>query len=574
MKSSNLSFFHQVDGNMNNNNKYVQKPWLDKYDDHVPKKIEYPQSTINKLLLETQKKFPLRTFIRYQSKEFTYQFISQKIEILANNLRYLGVLKGNRVALILPNIPQFIIAYYATLAVGGIVVAMNPRYTQTEFEFLFHKSGIAFVFCLDSHLNIVNSINQKRRIHTIIATEISDYHYLAKKPTHQNDELPLKKEIRFLELISKNLNHVPKEDVIIYPNDPAIFQFSGGTTGVPKAAVGLHRNIVANVIQFHKWCNLGEGEEVILAAIPLYHVYGMVLTMNMGVAIGAKIVLISDPTNVDYILEQIDENHVTFYPGVPTMYHAINNNENAKRGKRKLDSIKACISGSFTLHPQIKREFERLTGGKLIEGYGLSEAPTATHCNPLYGKNKTGSIGIPLPDVEARIVDLEEGNKVLPSGKAGELIIKGPQVMVGYYLLPKETSLAIRNGWLFTGDIAKMDEDGYFFLVDRKKSLIKVNGLQVWPNEVEAVINSHQKVKECGIGGIPDQEHGERVVCWIVPEKENEISIREIIDWCKSKLVRYKIPSEIIFIDKIPRTGVGKILRRTLVAEYNDKKEV
>jgi len=451
---------------------------------------------------------------------------------------------------------------------------MNPRYTQTELEFLFNKSGVTFLFCLDSHLNIVNSINQKHRIHTIIATEISDYHNLEKKPTHQNDELLIKKEIRFLELISKNLDRVPKANENVYPNDPAIFQFSGGTTGVPKAAVGLHRNVVANVIQFYRWCNLGEGEEVILAAIPLYHVYGMVLAMNMGVAIGAKIVLISDPTDVDLILKQIEENRVTFYPGVPTMYHAINNNENAKRGICKLNSIKACISGSFTLHPQIKKEFEQLTDGKLIEGYGLSEAPTATHCNPLYGKNKIGSIGIPLPDVEARIVDLEEGKKVLPSGKAGELIVKGPQVMAGYYLLPKETSLAIRNGWLFTGDIAKMDEDGYFFLVDRKKSLIKVNGFQVWPSEVEAVINSHQKVKECGIGGILDKKHGERVVCWIVPEKENEISIQEITNWCKSKLVGYKIPSEIILIDKIPRTGVGKILRRTLVAEYNGKKEV
>ena len=457
---------------------------------------------------------------------------------------------------------------------GGIVVAMNPRYTQTELEFLFDQSGVTYVFCLDSHLNIVNLINQKHSIHTIIATENTDYLYLTKKPTNQNDGLTLKKEIRFLELISRNLDNIPIENEIVYQNDPAIFQFSGGTTGVPKAAVGLHRNVVANAIQFYKWCNLEEGKEVILAAIPLYHVYGMVLAMNMGVAIGAKIVLVSDPTDVDYILEQIEENQVTFYPGVPTMYQMINNNENAKKGKWKLDSIKACISGSFMLHPQIKKEFEQLTGGKLIEGYGLSEAPKATHCNPLYGKNKVGSIGMPLPDVEARIVDLEEGERVLPSGKAGELIVKGPQIMAGYYMLPKETSLAIRNGWLYTGDIAKMDEDGYFFLIDRKKSLIKVNGLQVWPNEVEIVINSHQMVKECAIGGIPDKEHGERVVCWIVPEEEYEMSIQEIIDWCKPKLAGYKIPSEIISINKIPRTSVGKILRLALITEYKGIKEV
>ena len=572
---SNLSFFHQMDGNMNKNRQTIQKPWLEKYDSHVPKKIEYPQSTINTLLLDAQKKFPTRIFIRYKSEEYTYQFIAQKINTLANNLRYLGVSKGDRVAVILPNIPQFIIAYYAVLAVGGIVVAMNHRYTHTELELLFNQSGIDYVFCLDSHLDFINSINQKHEIHAVIFTEISDYLYLTRKTANQNNENLFKKEFQFLELISKNFNYKPIEDEIIYPDDPAIFQFSGGTTGEPKAAVGLHRNVVANTIQFFKWCDLKEdNEEVILAAIPLYHVYGMVLGMNMGVAVGAKIVLISDPTDVDYILEQIEENKVTFYPGVPTMYYAINNNKSAREGKRKLDSIKACISGSFALHPQIKKEFEQLTGGKLIEGYGLSEAPTATHCNPLYGKNKTGSIGMPLPDVEARIVDLEDGEKILSSGEIGELVVKGPQVMAGYYRLPKETSLAIREGWLFTGDIARMDEDGYFFLVDRKKSLIKVNGLQVWPNEIEKVISSHPKVKECGIGGVPDKKHGERVVCWIVPEKENKISKQEIIDWCKPELVGYKIPSEIIIVENIPRTGVGKILRRKLIADYKGKKEV
>jgi len=564
-----------MDGNMNKNKHNIQKPWLEKYDSHVPKKIEYPQSTINTLLFEAQEKFPARIFIRYKSEEYTYQFIAQKINTLANNLKHLGVSKGDRVAVILPNIPQFIIAYYAVLAVGGIVVAMNHRYTQTELGFLFDQSGADYVFCLDSHLNIIKSIGKKHEIRATIFTGMNDYQYLTKKIANQDNETLLKKEFNFLEFISKNFNYNPLDNVIVYPNDPAIFQFSGGTTGEPKAAVGCHQNIVANSIQFYKWCDLKEDDqEVILAAIPLYHVYGMVLGMNMGVAIGAKIVLISGPTDVDNILKQIEENKVTFYPGVPTMYHAINNNKNAKKGKRKLDSIKACISGSFTLHPQIKKEFEKLTGGKLIEGYGLSEAPTATHCNPLYGKNKTGSIGMPLPDVEARIVDLEDGEKILPIGEAGELIIKGPQVMAGYYGLPKETSLAIRDGWLFTGDIARMDEDGYFFLVDRKKFLIKVNGLQVWPNETEKVINSHPKVKECGIGGIPDKEHGERVVCWVVPEKEKIISKQEIINWCKHDLVGYKIPSEVIFVEKIPRTGVGKILRRQLIAEYKGKKEI
>ena len=557
-----------MDGNMIEKNRNINKPWLDNYDNHVPENIKYPHSTINTLLFDAKEKYPLRIFISYESREFTYQLIFQNINTLANNLRQLGLVKGERVAILLPNIPQFIISYYATLVIGGIVVAMNPKYTQTELELLFHRSGATHVFCLDSHLKIINSIKQKIKINSIITTKHNDYRYFNNKATKQSKEFSSEKEISFLDLINIKTKKSQQIYEIVHPNDPAIFQYSGGTTGVPKAAIGLHRNIVANAIQFCTWCDLNKGSEVILAAIPLYHVYGMVLAMNMGVAIGAKIVLISNPTNVDNILEKIEKNRVTFYPGVPTMYHVINNNENAKRRKWSLDSIKACISGSFTLNPQIKKEFEQLTGGKLLEGYGLSEAPTATHCNPFYRKNKTGSIGMPLPDVDARIVDVEKGEEILSPGKVGELIIKGPQVMAGYYMNPEETSLAIRNGWLFTGDIAKMDEDGYFFLVDRKKSLIKVNGLQVWPSEVEAVINSHPMIKECAIGGIPDKEKGERIVCWIVPQQENRISSLEIIEWCRTKLVGYKIPSEVIYYKNLPRTGVGKILRRILIAEY------
>ena len=559
---------------MNKKDQDNQKPWLINYDDHVPEKIEYPNITINELLITANEKYGVHPFLYYQSEEFTYQFIYRKINVLAKRLKNLGIKKGDRVAIILPNIPQFIIAYYAVLAAGGIVVAMNPRSTQAELAYLFSESGSTYAFCLDTQAQIVKSINESSHTFLQITTKIDDFQKLKKGKIKKVQNLPSKTEIPFLDLVlnGDSFDSTFKEEV--NPNDLAIFQFSGGTTGEPKAAIGLHRNIVANVVQFENWCDLKDGEEVILASIPLYHVYGMVLAMNLGIAVGAKIILISDPTDVDYILEKIFENKVTFYPGVPTMYHAINNNEKVRSGKYRLNSIKACISGSFSLHPQIKEDFEKITDGKLIEGYGLSEAPTATHCNPLFGKNKTSSIGMPLPDVDVRIVDLEDGKKILPQGEIGEMIISGPQIMAGYFGKPDESSSTIRDGWLFTGDIAKMDKDGYFYLIDRKKSLIKVNGLQVWPKEVEDVINTHPLVKECGVSGVVDKVHGERVVGWIVTEGGDKISLDGIADWCRKKLSEYKIPTEIIQIDRIPRTGVGKILRRKLVSEYKGKKEV
>ena len=553
---------------MNKENKDIEKPWLNNYDKHVPPEIDYPNISINDLLKKAVNKFPKRTFVQYQWEEFSYDFIYQKVQFLENNLRKLGISKGDRVALILPNIPQFVIAYYAILAIGAIVVAMNPKFSLREFEALFRQSEVSCTFCLEKQKDTLDYLQKKFAISNVIYTSIDDYKLLKNNLSNLGDGTSNVHKHQFLELIGERYALPAVRRSEVRPSDPAIFQFSGGTTGQPKPAIGLHKNIVANSIQFSKWCDLKDGKEVILAAIPLYHVYGMVLAMNMGVAIGANIILISDPRNVDYILEQIDVSKVTFYPGVPTMYHAINLNENAKNGRWKLDSIKACISGSFTLHPDIKNEFERLTGGKLIEGYGLSEAPTATHCNPLYGVNKTGSIGLPLPDVEARIVDIENGNMILPPGEIGELIIRGPQVMAGYYKLPEETSNAIRDGWLYTGDIAKMDRDGFFFLVDRMKSLIKVNGLQVWPSEVESVINSHPEVKECAVGGISDKVHGEKIICWIVPERGTEITLKQIKDWCKQSLVSYKIPSELIILEKIPRTKIGKISRQKLFNDY------
>jgi long-chain acyl-CoA synthetase len=355
----------------------------------------------------------------------------------------------------------------------------------------------------------------------------------------------------------------------IAPDDPAVFQYSGGTTGLPKCAVGLHRNLVANVHQFSTWLvNCQQGEETILAAIPLYHVYGMVLGLNLAVKMGARLLLIDDPRDMDGLLTQAQLHQATIFPGVPNIYAAINHYPPVKEGQFDLSSIKACISGSATLPSSVKQDFEALTQGHLVEGYGLSEAPTATHCNPVLGKNKNGSIGLPLPGVDCKIVDLETGTREVPVGETGELILKGPQVMAGYHQQPEETALALRDGWLYTGDVARMDEDGYFFLVDRKKDVIKVGGFQVWPKEIESVLLTHPEIREAAVAGIVGEDGEERPKAWIVLHHPGALSASAVSDYCAQFLTAYKLPALIEFRESLPKTGVGKILRRVLVEEH------
>jgi len=303
-------------------------------------------------------------------------------------------------------------------------------------------------------------------------------------------------------------------------------------------------------------------------AIPIYHVYGMVLGMNLAVKMGARMILISNPRDMDGLLEAAEQYQATVFPGVPNIYAAINHYPPVLEGKYDLSSIKACISGSATLPLIVKQEFEKLTHGHLVEGYGLSEAPTATHCNPILGENREGSIGLPLPGVDCRIVDLETGTKTLGIGEAGELAIRGPQVMEGYHNKAEETALTLRDGWLFTGDVARMDEDGYFYLVDRKKDVIKVGGFQVWPNEIEAVLMQHPKVREAAVAGVRDEQGTEVAKAWVVLKQGETCSPEELRTFCDEFLTRYKIPKYIEYRESIPRTMVGKVLRRVLASEH------
>jgi long-chain acyl-CoA synthetase len=344
-----------------------------------------------------------------------------------------------------------------------------------------------------------------------------------------------------------------------------VLQFSGGTTGLPKAAVGLHKNIVANVVQFSTWLTpLKQGIEKFLTVIPLFHVYGMVIGLNVGIAMGATIILISDPRNIEMILQTANRERVTCFPGVPSIYHAINQAYSTIDPMVDLTSIKACISGSASLPLKTKEEFEKLTGGRLVEGYGLSEAPTATHCNPLQNQNRPGSIGLPLPDVECRIVSIEDSDTELQANRQGELLIRGPQIMSGYFEQEEESKSTLKDGWLHTGDIAQMDDDGFFYIVGRKKEMIKVGGLQVWPAEVENVIYQMPGILECAVTGEPDEELGEKVKLWVVLEQGALIDLQIIKDFCKDKLAGYKIPRELHILNTLPRSPVGKVLKYKL----------
>jgi long-chain acyl-CoA synthetase len=382
-------------------------------------------------------------------------------------------------------------------------------------------------------------------------------------------------DIWFQDLLTQHKD-APRPKLEVSPDDTALFQYSGGTTGVSKGAVALHRNVVANVLQIKSWMTgLYEGQEVLLMAIPLFHVYGMVAGMNFAMASGASMVMVPNPRDLKDVLENISKYKATIFPGVPAMYNAINNHPDVKAGKYELSSIKACISGSAALMRETKEEFEKLTGGKIFEAYGLSEAPTGTHGNPLLGINKTGSIGMPLPNMECRVVSLDDGETDLPQGEIGELLLHGPQVMKGYHNMPTETANSLRQDkdgkiWLYTGDIVRMDEDGYFYIVDRKKELIKPGGYQVWPREVEEVIAAHPKVLEVGVAGIPDPHRGETVKAWVVLKPGESATEAELKAFCKERLAAYKVPTHYEFRAELPKTTVGKILRRELVRQHKE----
>ncbi len=561
------------------------KLWQKNYDKGVPTTIEYPKAPLFHFLEDAARKYPDRACTIFKGAVVTYKEMDEISNRFAAALVDMGVKKGDRVGIFMPNSPQFVMAYYGILKAGGSVVATNPLYTPPEIEHQASDAGIEYMFVMTNFYETIKKAQPNTKIKKLIVTNLKEalppitrvlFTLLREKKGGFRVEGGLRGgDVWFQDVLAKYPN-ASKPNVEINPDDTALFQYSGGTTGVSKGAVAMHRNVVANTLQIKSWMpGLEAGKEVVLMAIPLFHVYGMVAGMNFAMANGASMVMVPNPRDLKDVLDNIAKYKATIFPGVPALYNGINNHPDVKAGKYDLSSIKACISGSAPLLRETKEQFEKLTGGKVFEGFGLSEAPTATHCNPLSGENKTGSIGMPLPDVECKIISLDDGETELQQGEIGEIVIHGPQVMKGYHNMPTETVNTLRTlsdgkVWLFTGDIARVDEDGYFYIVDRKKELIKPGGFQVWPREVEEVVAAHPKVMDVGVAGIPDPYRGETVKAWVVVKPGETLTEGELKDFCKERLAAYKVPTHYEFRDELPKTTVGKILRRELVRQHKE----
>jgi long-chain acyl-CoA synthetase len=556
-------------------------PWLKHYDSGVPHHLDYPAVPLYHFMEQAAQEFPSRPCTIFKGATITYKEMDELTDRLAAGLAKLGVKRGTPVGVFMPNIPQFVLAFYAILKAGGVVVAFNPLYKAREIEHQLNDSGLEIMIVMSSFYQTLKEVQPKTKLKKIVVTNIKEalpgllrflFTLTQEKKGGHRVEL-VEGDVWMQDLIEANAPE-QRPEVEIGPEDYCIFQYSGGTTGLSKAAIALHRNMVANTLQVRSFMpDIERGNEIVLMAIPMFHVYGLVAGMSFGVSAAASLVLVVNPRDMDDVLSSIAKHRPTIYPGVPTMYNAINIHPDVIAGKVDVSSIRGCISGSAPLMRETKETFEDLTGGKLVEGYGLSEAPTATHCNPLYGEGKEGSIGVPLPDVDARIISLDDEVTVLPPGEIGELVVKGPQVMKGYHNMPTETANTLREGWLYTGDIARMDEEGFFYIVDRKKELIKPSGYQVWPREVEEVISENPKVLEVGVAGIPDAYRGETVKAWVVLKPGESSTAEEIQSWCKERLAPFKVPTHVEFRDELPKTTVGKILRRELVRQDREKSE-
>jgi long-chain acyl-CoA synthetase len=553
----------------------TDRPWFQHYDEGVPYHIEYPQIPVHRLFEQAVEKYPDTPCTIFKGSKISYSEMHEITDRLAAGLADLGVKKGDRVGIFMPNTPQFVMAYFAVIKLGGVVIATNPLYSAREIEHQANDAGIEVMLVMSNFYTIIKEVQPKTKIRCLVVTNIKEtlppvlaFLFGLTKEKKGGFRVELAEGDVWMQDLINQYKSEDRPNVEIDPDDIAMFQYSGGTTGVPKGAIAMHRNLVANALQIRSWMTNAEvNKEVFLVAIPLFHVYGMVVGMLFAIYIGCPMVMIPNPRDLDDVIKSIQKYKATIFPGVPTLYNAINNHPDVLAGKYDLSSIKACLSGSAPLMRETKDKFEALTGGVVFEGYGLSEAPTATHCNPLLGENKTGSIGMPFPDVDACIISLDDEVTEMSTGEIGELVIKGPQVFKGYHNMPTETANTLRGERLYTGDIAYMDEDGYFFIVDRKKELIKPGGYQVWPREVEEVISENPKVLEVGVAGIPDPYRGETVKAWVVVKPGETMTEDEVKDWCREKLAKYKVPSQVEFRDELPKTTVGKVLRRELVRQ-------
>jgi long-chain acyl-CoA synthetase len=564
---------------------YKEKPWLKFYESHVPESIDYPTTTMPAILEEQARKRPDHTALIFKDTKIAFREYNEAVDRFAAALQGLGVKPGDRVAIHLPNCPQFAIAYYAALRIGGIVVTCNPVYTAREMRHQLRDSGAEVIVTLSAMYPIIKQIRQDTQLRHIIVAQIKTYFppvlkllftlLLEKKGGHRVDISGDNNVYWFQDVLAgAPAKPAPVE---VKPEDTAVLMYTGGTTGVSKGAQLTHQNILVNAYQSKVWTNPeGVQGDVSVTALPLYHSYAMTTCMNFSTIIGGAMLLIPNPRDLKDVLQSITKYKPAFYPGVPAMYVAINNYP--ELGKYDISSIKSCVSGAAGLPMEVQQRFQELTGARLVEGYGLSEASPVTHANPIFGENRIGTIGVPWPDTEAKVVDADTGEKEMGVGEVGELCIRGPQVMKGYWQMPTETANTLRDHrdgggpWLHTGDLAIMDEDGYFKIVDRKKDMILgAGGFNIYPREVEEVLYEHPKVLEAVAAGVPVEGKGERVKVYIVLKPGQTATAEEFIEYCKENLAPYKVPKFVEFRTELPKTMVGKILRRVLVEEETKK---
>jgi long-chain acyl-CoA synthetase len=559
--------------------KDVDRPWFAHYDSNVSRSLDYPDITLYQAFDKARREFASSTATIFYGSKHTYAYIGADIDYFAGGLRRLGVSRGDRVAIMLPNCPQFIIAFYAILKLGAVVVPTNPLYVERELEHQLNDSGAKVIVALDLLLSRIQNVRQKTSLQHVILTSISEemspvYRILYKlKMRRQSVRASIEKKpgvMWFRELFDETGPQDSKDEG--HPDDLAMLQYTGGTTGISKGAMLTHKNVVANVEQNVAWRSkdLKPGKNTIFCVLPFFHVYGLTGTLCCSVRVGARMVLVPR-FDVKDTLKAIHKYRPELFAAVPTILVSLNSYPDLD--KYRLDSIKSCNCGAAPLPVEALEQFEKRTGVKILEGYGLSEASPGTHSNPYSGMYKQGSVGIPLPDTDSKIVDMETGERELAVGEPGELIILGPQVMKGYWNQPKETAASLRDGWLYTGDIAKMDSDGYFYIIDRKKDMIIAGGFNIYPREVDEVLFQNPKIKEAVAVGIPDTYRGETVKAFVVLKDGETATEDEIIRFCRERLARYKAPTDVEFRSELPKTLVGKILRKALREEDLKKRE-
>ena len=548
---------------------YHDKPWLAHYDKGVPGSIDYKPITLPDYLENSAQKFPDRTALFFEGFKLTYRQLNDMVNRFAASLNALGIEKGDRVAIVLPNVIPCVVGYYASLKIGAVTVMNNPACSDAELQYQFTDSGAKILITLDVLVDRLADLRSGSGVNQIIYTSLGDYLPLAKSISFSltGSKSGLKTKIkardsilRWKDLMASRYPH--PADCELQLDDIAMLQYTGGTTGISKGVILTHANLSCQIQQINAWFpTFARRDEVILGGLPFFHSFGLTCAMNNAVFAGWGNVLVAKPS-AQNLLTAIRKYKPTFAPLVPTMYIGMLQHPDIR--KTDLKCIKACFSGSAPLPVEVMKRFEAMTGAAISEGFGLTESSPITHANPFQGKRKVGSVGLPFPDTQCRIVDLDEGSREMGVGQTGELVIKGPQVMRGYWKNPEETANVLKEGWLHTGDIARMDEEGYFYIVDRKKDMIISAGYNVYPREIDEVIYGHPNVQEACAIGLPHPVRGEQVKVFVVLTKAETTSKEELVAYCKERLADYKLPNQIEFRTELPKSSVGKILRKVL----------